>query len=119
RCGICGFGEGRVPKDRGDCVRKGLGFTRGEELSWSQCENTRTYNYNLKKKLDKKKGTPYKPNYIFALFNEKPTPTLERNFGLANIVKFIFIFIHVLFLRIFLTSYEAQIALRQRWGEAM
>ncbi|PON92700.1 Glycoside hydrolase [Trema orientale] len=83
RCGICGFGEGRVPEDGG------LDFTR--RLSWSQCENTRTYNYDLKKKLAKKKGTPYKPNYVFALFNEKPGPTLGRNFGLANIVKFIFI----------------------------
>ncbi|XP_021736592.1 glucan endo-1,3-beta-glucosidase 14-like isoform X2 [Chenopodium quinoa] len=52
-------------------------------------KNARTYNYNLKKLLYKKKGTPYKPHtpikaYIFALFNEnlKPGPTSERNFGL-------------------------------------
>lgn len=52
-------------------------------------KNAMTYNYNLKKLLYKKKGTPYRPHtpikaYIFALFNEnlKPGPTSERNFGL-------------------------------------
>lgn len=52
-------------------------------------KNARTYNYNLRKRLMKKKGTPYRPKspvraYIFALFNEnlKPGPTSERNFGL-------------------------------------
>lgn len=52
-------------------------------------KNARTYNYNLRKRLLKKKGTPYKPKkpiraYVFALFNEnsKPGPTSERNFGL-------------------------------------
>lgn len=52
-------------------------------------KNARTYNLNLRKKLLKKKGTPYRPKiaikaYIFALFNEnlKPGPTSERNFGL-------------------------------------
>lgn len=52
-------------------------------------KNARTYNNNLKKKLTKKKGTPYRPKrpvkaYVFALFNEnlKPGPTSERNFGL-------------------------------------
>ncbi|KAE7997325.1 hypothetical protein FH972_001970 [Carpinus fangiana] len=52
-------------------------------------KNARTYNYNLRKRLAKKKGTPFRPKipvkaYIFALFNEnlKFGPTSERNFGL-------------------------------------
>ncbi|KAL3532315.1 hypothetical protein ACH5RR_005836 [Cinchona calisaya] len=51
--------------------------------------NARTYNYNLRKRLAKQKGTPLRPKtvlkaYIFALFNEdsKPGPTSERNYGL-------------------------------------
>uniref|UniRef100_M4EEJ5 glucan endo-1,3-beta-D-glucosidase n=1 Tax=Brassica campestris TaxID=3711 RepID=M4EEJ5_BRACM len=52
-------------------------------------KNARTYNRNLRKRLNKRKGTPYRPDmvaraYVFALFNEnqKPGPTSERNFGL-------------------------------------
>ncbi|XP_010487420.1 PREDICTED: glucan endo-1,3-beta-glucosidase 14-like [Camelina sativa] len=52
-------------------------------------KNARTYNRNLRKRLQKRKGTPYRPDmmvraYVFALFNEnsKPGPTSERNFGL-------------------------------------
>ncbi|KAE9601806.1 hypothetical protein Lal_00040901 [Lupinus albus] len=51
--------------------------------------NARTYNYNLRKRLAKMKGTPHRPKnvvkaYIFAIFNEntKPGATSERNFGL-------------------------------------
>lgn len=52
-------------------------------------KNAKTYNFNLRKRLSRKKGTPYRPKipvraFIFALFNEnlKPGPTSERNFGL-------------------------------------
>lgn len=55
----------------------------------ADAQNARTYNKNLRKRLAKKKGTPYRPKvsvraYVFALFNEnlKPGPTSERNFGL-------------------------------------
>ncbi|KAL0463935.1 UNVERIFIED_CONTAM: Glucan endo-1,3-beta-glucosidase 14 [Sesamum latifolium] len=60
-----------------------------ENEAGANVKNARTYNRNLRKRLLKKKGTPYRPKrvvkaYIFALFNEnlKPGPTSERNFGL-------------------------------------
>ncbi|KAI3463411.1 hypothetical protein Pfo_020074 [Paulownia fortunei] len=64
--------------------------SRGDENeAGADLENARTYNRNLRKRLLKKKGTPYRPKrvvkaYVFALFNEnlKPGPTSERNFGL-------------------------------------
>ncbi|KAJ6947487.1 glucan endo-1,3-beta-glucosidase 14-like isoform X1 [Populus alba x Populus x berolinensis] len=64
--------------------------SRGDDNeAGASLENARTYNRNLRKRLAKKKGTPYRPKfvakaYIFALFNEnlKPGPTSERNFGL-------------------------------------
>ncbi|KAF9685101.1 hypothetical protein SADUNF_Sadunf03G0019300 [Salix dunnii] len=64
--------------------------SRGDpDEAGASLENARTYNHNLRKRLAKKKGTPYRPKlalraYIFALFNEnlKPGPTSERNFGL-------------------------------------
>ncbi|XP_015901938.3 glucan endo-1,3-beta-glucosidase 11-like isoform X1 [Ziziphus jujuba] len=64
--------------------------SRGDENeSAATVNNARTYNYNLRKRLAKKKGTPLRPKnvvkaYIFAAFNEdlKPGATSERNFGL-------------------------------------
>lgn len=64
--------------------------SRGDENeAGADVKNAKTYNKNLRKRLLKKKGTPYRPKkpvkaYIFALFNEnlKPGPTSERNFGL-------------------------------------
>ncbi|KAJ8755797.1 hypothetical protein K2173_024342 [Erythroxylum novogranatense] len=60
-----------------------------ENEAGATLQNAKTYNYNLRKRLAKKKGTPYRPKvvaraYVFALFNEnsKPGPTSERNFGL-------------------------------------
>lgn len=52
-------------------------------------ENARTYNFNLRKRLFLRTGTPLKPKrpvkaYIFALFNEnqKPGAGSERHYGL-------------------------------------
>ncbi|XP_022749671.1 glucan endo-1,3-beta-glucosidase 14-like [Durio zibethinus] len=60
-----------------------------ENESAATTNNARTYNYNLRKRLAKMKGTPLRPKivvkaYIFAIFNEnmKPGATSERNFGL-------------------------------------
>ncbi|XP_075667335.1 glucan endo-1,3-beta-glucosidase 14 [Castanea sativa] len=60
-----------------------------EDEAGATVKNAMTYNKNLRKRLLKKKGTPYRPKmvakaYVFALFNEnlKPGPTSERNFGL-------------------------------------
>ncbi|KAL5225346.1 hypothetical protein ABZP36_011985 [Zizania latifolia] len=54
-------------------------------------ENARTYNFNLRKRLFMRKGTPLKPKrpvkaYIFALFNEnlKGGSGSERHYGLFN-----------------------------------
>ncbi|XP_027332095.1 glucan endo-1,3-beta-glucosidase 14-like [Abrus precatorius] len=51
--------------------------------------NARTYNYNLRKRLAKRKGTPHRPKnvvkaYVFAMFNEnqKGGHSSERNYGL-------------------------------------
>eukprot|EP00262_Sarcandra_glabra_P020279 TRINITY_DN799_c0_g1_i1.p1 TRINITY_DN799_c0_g1~~TRINITY_DN799_c0_g1_i1.p1 ORF type:complete len:412 (+),score=65.15 TRINITY_DN799_c0_g1_i1:290-1525(+) len=61
----------------------------GEDEEGATVHNARTYNYNLRKRLALKKGTPYRPKiatkaYIFALFNEnlKSGSLSEKNFGL-------------------------------------
>ncbi|WOK93950.1 hypothetical protein Cni_G02651 [Canna indica] len=60
-----------------------------EDEPAATAENARTYNYNLRKRLFKKKGTPRRPKivvkaYIFALFNEdlKPGASSEKHYGL-------------------------------------
>lgn len=60
-----------------------------EDEAGATIQNARTYNFNLRKRLAKRRGTPFKPKivmkaYIFALFNEdlKPGPGSERHYGL-------------------------------------
>ncbi|XXG55928.1 hypothetical protein AAC387_Pa03g3478 [Persea americana] len=60
-----------------------------DDETGATAQNAKIYNYNLRKRLAKRKGTPLRPKivmkaYIFALFNEdlKPGKTSERNFGL-------------------------------------
>ncbi|CAA2946550.1 glucan endo-1,3-beta-glucosidase 14 [Olea europaea subsp. europaea] len=79
-----GFGKMEVIVSETGWASKG-----DENEAGATMNNARTYNRNLRKRLLKKKGTPYRPKtpvraYIFALFNEnlKPGPTSERNFGL-------------------------------------
>lgn len=64
--------------------------SRGDEDEpGATVQNARTFNYNLRKRLALRKGTPLRPKivmkaFVFALFNEnqKTGPTSERNFGL-------------------------------------
>ncbi|KAJ9537708.1 hypothetical protein OSB04_030441 [Centaurea solstitialis] len=79
-----GFGKTEVIVSETGWASKGDPNEVGATVS-----NARTYNLNLRKRLLKKKGTPYRPKkvvraYVFAMFNEnlKPGPTSERNFGL-------------------------------------
>ncbi|EPS60410.1 hypothetical protein M569_14393 [Genlisea aurea] len=79
-----GYGAMEVIVSETGWASKGDENEAGVNLS-----NARTYNGNLRKRLMKRKGTPYRPNvavkaYVFALFNEdlKPGPSSERNFGL-------------------------------------
>lgn len=79
-----GFGKTEVIVSETGWASKGDGDEGGASV-----DNARAYNLNLRKRLLKRKGTPYRPKmvakaYVFALFNEdsKPGPTSERNFGL-------------------------------------
>ncbi|KAM7268344.1 hypothetical protein ACFE04_010510 [Oxalis oulophora] len=61
----------------------------GDSEPAATVSNARTYNYNLRKRLALRKGTPFKPKsmlkvYIFAMFNEnlKDGATSENNYGL-------------------------------------
>ncbi|KAI4344147.1 hypothetical protein L6164_011411 [Bauhinia variegata] len=61
----------------------------GESEAAATVSNARTYNYNLRKRLAKKKGTPHRPKtvvkaYVFAVFNEdlKDGAGSEKNYGL-------------------------------------
>nr|GMD37319.1 glucan endo-1,3-beta-glucosidase 14 isoform X2 [Ipomoea batatas] len=79
-----GFSKMEVIVSETGWASKGDGDEAGANV-----KNALTYNNNLRKRLMKKKGTPYRPKavvraYIFALFNEnlKPGPTSERHFGL-------------------------------------
>ncbi|KAA8535114.1 hypothetical protein F0562_030117 [Nyssa sinensis] len=61
----------------------------GQNEAAATVNNARTYNYNLRKRLAMRKGTPMKPKsvlkaYVFALFNEdlKTGATSENNYGL-------------------------------------
>ncbi|XP_068648002.1 glucan endo-1,3-beta-glucosidase 14-like [Aristolochia californica] len=81
---VAGFAKMEVRVSETGWASKG-----DEDEVGATTQNARTYNYNLKKRLAKKKGTPRRPKtavkaYVFALFNEnqKPGPTSERNFGL-------------------------------------
>ncbi|KAM0943198.1 putative glucan endo-1,3-beta-D-glucosidase [Dioscorea sansibarensis] len=63
----------------------------GNDEKGASPENARTYNFNLRKRLFKRKGTPLRPKlvtkaYIFALFNEdsKPGQISEKHYGLFN-----------------------------------
>ncbi|XP_047318802.1 glucan endo-1,3-beta-glucosidase 14-like [Impatiens glandulifera] len=86
-----------IPSSSGTLEKEGFRKTEVivSETGWAskgdanEVGNARIYNKNLRKRLLKKKGTPYNPKrtvkgYVFALFNEnlKPGPTSERNFGL-------------------------------------
>ncbi|KAL6839467.1 hypothetical protein ACP4OV_030737 [Aristida adscensionis] len=67
----------------------GWASSGGQNEAGASSENARTYNFNLRKRLFLRKGTPLKPKipvkaYIFALFNEnlKPGAGSETHYGL-------------------------------------
>ncbi|XP_074568265.1 glucan endo-1,3-beta-glucosidase 14-like [Curcuma longa] len=69
----------------------GWASASNENEAGATVKNARTYNFNLRKRLLKKKGTPLRPKmvvkaYVFALFNEnlKTGASSENHFGLFN-----------------------------------
>lgn len=79
-----GYGKMEV-----EVTETGWASSGDEDEIGASPQNARTYNYNLRKRLFKRKGTPRRPKivikaYIFALFNEdsKPGPGSERHYGL-------------------------------------
>ncbi|KAK8949628.1 Glucan endo-1,3-beta-glucosidase 14 [Platanthera zijinensis] len=72
-----------------EVTETGWASSGDEDETGASNQYARTYNYNLRKRLFKRKGTPRRPKivikaYIFALFNEdlKPGPGSERHYGL-------------------------------------
>ncbi|KAH0467361.1 hypothetical protein IEQ34_004599 [Dendrobium chrysotoxum] len=72
-----------------EVTETGWASSGDEDETGASPQNARTYNYNLRKRLFKRKGTPRRPKivikaYMFALFNEdlKPGPGSERHYGL-------------------------------------
>ncbi|KAL5975872.1 hypothetical protein ACLOJK_020200 [Asimina triloba] len=79
-----GFGKMEVRVSETGWASKG-----DSDESGASVQNARIYNYNLRKRLALRKGTPFRPHivmkaYVFALFNEnsKSGKASERNFGL-------------------------------------
>lgn len=72
-----------------EVTETGWASSGDEDETGASPQYAQTYNYNLRKRLFKRKGTPRRPKivikaYIFALFNEdlKPGPSSEKHYGL-------------------------------------
>ncbi|KAG0458003.1 hypothetical protein HPP92_023160 [Vanilla planifolia] len=79
-----GYGKMEV-----EVTETGWASSGDEDETGATAQNARIYNFNLRKRLFKRKGTPLRPKvvmkaYVFALFNEdlKPGPGSERHYGL-------------------------------------
>lgn len=79
-----GYGKMEV-----EVTETGWASSGDEDETGASPQNAQTYNYNLRKRLFKRKGTPRRPKivikaYMFALFNEdlKTGPGSEKHYGL-------------------------------------